>query len=301
MLKADSSWKTPLGYYEKAIEELRRGREELQEAKTAFLQSVESKPTHDTSEIEELKLGMQNTQEKLRKAEEIAAETQRELATARNELQTLKNMIDNEKNFNEKILTEITAIKSHINNIFPQTQENIQQSQNDQVLLDLKSKLVDLTEELTLVSYISGTNYRILQKLLIEQKWREADQFTYSSILRACDREQEGWLADGDIKKIPRHDLYIINQLWSKHSEGHFSFAIQKNIWQSQRSFEDFAIKIGWMKLISNHHKFLNYDDYTFSLEAPQGNFPCTAKLVGLGYRSTSGITNRIKSFLTWY
>ncbi|MHC0068482.1 GUN4 domain-containing protein, partial [Nostoc sp. UIC 10890] len=163
------------------------------------------------------------------------------------------------------------------------------------------SKMAELKEELTFVSYTSGTDYRELQKLLVEQKWKEADQITYFSILRACGREQEGWLADGDIKKIPRHDLYIINHLWSKYSEGHFSFTMQKSILHSQRSFEDFAVKIGWMKLISNHHKFFNYDDYTFSLEAPQGNFPCTAKLVGLGCRSTSGVTNRIKSFLTWY
>jgi len=38
MFKAgNDNWKTPLGYYEKAIEELRRSREDLQEMKANYL------------------------------------------------------------------------------------------------------------------------------------------------------------------------------------------------------------------------------------------------------------------------
>ncbi|MHC0068667.1 hypothetical protein ACWATR_38370, partial [Nostoc sp. UIC 10890] len=87
MSKIDTDWKTPLSYYEKAIEELRRGREELQEMKTAFLQSIESKPAHDISDIKELKLEMKNIQEKLRISEEIVTETQTTLASLEEELQ----------------------------------------------------------------------------------------------------------------------------------------------------------------------------------------------------------------------
>nr|WP_181373915.1 GUN4 domain-containing protein [Nostoc commune] len=57
-----------------------------------------------------------------------------------------------------------------------------------------------------------------MQEFLAEQKWQEADKETYSTMLKICEREEEGWLDDGEIKRFPRHDLYIRTYAHSTNS-----------------------------------------------------------------------------------
>ncbi|MCW5317144.1 hypothetical protein GTQ43_26030 [Nostoc sp. KVJ3] len=218
---ANDNWKTPLGYYEKAIEELRRSREELQEIKGNNLYNIESTLASFQTEINELKSELQTMQKQLANTEETAikaqmtlAETQKASLTAQTELQALKEIMTDEQKSNYKILEELSQIKDKISQLPSQVLETDSQISIIKSLSDVQLHLSQLAAELTLVSHTSGIDYRKLQELLVEQKWQEADKETYSTILKICEREGEGWLDDGEIKKIPRHDLYIINKLW---------------------------------------------------------------------------------------
>ncbi|MCG6135985.1 MAG: GUN4 domain-containing protein [Nostoc sp. LLA-1] len=153
-----------------------------------------------------------------------------------------------------------------------------------------------LTAELTLVSQVSGNNYSKLETLLAKNQWKEADQETYSTILKICEREKEGWLDDGDIKKCPRHDIHIINKLWVKYSDGKFGFSVQTDICKTKTDSKELAHKMGWLADIANS-EWVKYEEYIFGLDAPQGHLPSTSRLVGLGSRNVSELPRRLKIF----
>lgn len=114
-------------------------------------------------------------------------------------------------------------------------------------------------------------------------------------MLKAADREKEGWLDDKFINNFPCTDLRTIDQLWVKYSSGRFGFSIQKRIWQNVRvtkpknhvmimmalvygndtvadaeSFEYFSDRIGWQSL----NRTLGDHELIFSKEAPEGHLP---------------------------
>ncbi|MEH1769870.1 GUN4 domain-containing protein [Nostoc sp.] len=309
MFKASNdNWKTPLGYYEKAIEELRRTREELQDMKANNnLHNIESTIASFQTEIKELKSELQTMQERLANTEETAIETQMTLAeaqkaslAAKTELQALKEIMTDEQKSNYKILEELVQIKEQISQLPSQAVETDSQTIIIKSLSDVQLHLSQLAAELTLVSHTSGIDYRKLQELLAEQKWQEADKETYSTMLKICEREEEGWLDDGEIKRFPRHDLYIINKLWVQYSEGKFGFSVQQRIWQAKKDYKRFAYKVGWLASLANN-EWVKYEEYTFSLDAPKGHFPSISRLVGLDSTNLGGVQHRVKIFLSRY
>ncbi|MEH2078437.1 MAG: GUN4 domain-containing protein [Nostoc sp.] len=304
---ANDNWKTPLGYYEKAIEELRRSREELQEIKINSLHNIESTIANFQTDIKELKSEIQTMQEKLANTEETAieaqitlADTQKASLAAQTELQALKEIMSDEQKSNYKILEELGEIKKQISQLPSHSLETDSEISILKSLSDVQLNLSQLTAELTLVSHTSGIDYRNLQELLAQQKWQDADKETYSTMLKICEREVEGFLDDGEIKKFPRHDLYIINKLWLQYSEARFGFSVQQRIWQVKKDSKRFAYKVGWLASLANN-EWIKYEEYTFSLDAPKGHFPSISRLVGLDSRNLREVEHRVKIFLSRY
>ena len=121
-----------------------------------------------------------------------------------------------------------------------------------------------------------GINYDQLEQFLKAGNWKEADQETANKMLEVAGRTQERRLRDEDINNFPCEDLRTIDQLWVKYSNAHFGFSIQKKIWQEvggkvKTSKEcQLGDRVGWRK----NSNWIDYDDLTFSLQAPVGHLP---------------------------
>ncbi|MEH2461473.1 GUN4 domain-containing protein [Nostoc sp.] len=228
------------------------------------------------------------------------AETQKASLVAQTELQALKEIMTDEQKSNYKILEELGQIKEQIFQLPFKVVETDSQTSIFKSLSDMQLHLSQLAAELTLVSHTTGIDYRKLQELLAEQKWQEADKETYSTMLKIGEPEGEGWLDDGEIKKFPRHDLYIINKLWLQYSEGKFGFSVQQRIWQAKKDCKRFAYKVGWLASLANS-EWVKYEEYIFTLDAPKGHFPSISRLVGLDSTNLGGVQHRVKIFLSRY
>lgn len=78
-----------------------------------------------------------------------------------------------------------------------------------------------------------GIDYTRLRDLLKAGEWKEADRETLVVMLKAANREQEGYLNTESVKHFPCVDLHTIDQLWIKYSNGQLGFSVQKEIWLS--------------------------------------------------------------------
>ncbi|NEP35921.1 MULTISPECIES: GUN4 domain-containing protein [unclassified Moorena] len=126
-------------------------------------------------------------------------------------------------------------------------------------------------------------NYSQLRELLAAGKWKEADLETARVILEVANRlqDKDAWLRVIDIQNFPCPDLCVIDQLWRTFSQNRFGFTVQRDIWLSldgkRGEFDEdrfscnFSKCVGWR--IKN--KWIeNYDDFTFTLNAPKGHLP---------------------------
>ncbi|BAZ68264.1 MAG: GUN4 domain-containing protein [Pelatocladus maniniholoensis HA4357-MV3] len=121
-------------------------------------------------------------------------------------------------------------------------------------------------------------NYQQLNDLLAAGKWKQADRETLTLLLKAAGREKEGWLNIQSINQLPCIDLFTIDQLWLKYSNGRFGFSVQKSIWESVGAQTDIDYEI-WCLLCDHvgwrvNDNWLFYSDLTFSSDAPEGHFP---------------------------
>ena len=101
-----------------------------------------------------------------------------------------------------------------------------------------------------------GVDYTRLRELLRAQQWREADQETRQVMLKATQREKQGYLNVSDIEQFPCPDLQTIDQLWEVASGGKFGFSVQKKIYVEtgnpldgkyhKGTFEKFGDRVGW-------------------------------------------------------
>jgi serine/threonine protein kinase len=119
-----------------------------------------------------------------------------------------------------------------------------------------------------------GIDYSKLQEFLVAQNWNEADRETLAIMLRVSGREQEGWLREKDLKQFPCEDLYTIDQLWVRYSNGRFGFSVQqRSFYECGKNYSIFGDRMGWC----SGGLWLPYDSFTFSLSAPQGHLPSAA------------------------
>jgi eukaryotic-like serine/threonine-protein kinase len=129
------------------------------------------------------------------------------------------------------------------------------------------------------------SRYQKLQQLLAAGQWKEADQETAKVMLQAARREKEGYLDKTSIDNFPCEDLRSIDQLWVKYSMSRFGFSVQKKIWLEVGGKVDYETecklgdRVGWRK----GGEWMNYDDLTFTLQAPVGHLPAVPCLVLFG------------------
>ncbi len=122
--------------------------------------------------------------------------------------------------------------------------------------------------------------YDRLEYLLREQRWQEADEETAQVLLKLCDREAKGYLTKKEVASIPASVLETVDCLWTEHSQSHFGFLIQRGLWElSHQNYAIFGEKVGWR----SQEIWLNYEQLTFSLEAPLGHLPAVKFLMPVG------------------
>jgi hypothetical protein len=123
-----------------------------------------------------------------------------------------------------------------------------------------------------------GIDYRELEGLLKQQKWKEADDLTYTVMLEVANRSSEGWLRVEDIDNFPCEDLRTIDRLWVDNSKGRFGFSVQAKIYRelggtreyNEKVWNAFGDRIGWRV----RGRWTYYNDVTFDLKTPQGHLP---------------------------
>ncbi|WP_013320967.1 GUN4 domain-containing protein [Gloeothece verrucosa] len=135
--------------------------------------------------------------------------------------------------------------------------------------------------QISLISPESKVNYTRLQNLLEKQEWREANDETYNLLLRASNRERQGWITIEDIKKLPCWDLATLDRLWTTYSNGHFGFTPQLRVFVSTGNrpgrlvaiepYEAFGDQVGWRK---NDDWIRFKENLNYSLDAPVGHLP---------------------------
>ncbi|MDT9313337.1 GUN4 domain-containing protein, partial [Limnospira sp. Paracas R14] len=159
------------------------------------------------------------------------------------------------------------------------------QSQIEAIASQLQS-ITEAVQETPIVSSSSGFDYTKLNRLLKSGNWKAADQETAKMMLAVAGKTQGGYLYKDDIKNFPCEDLRIIDGLWVKHSNGHFGFSIQKQIYINCGGKPDgshpgntiwyrFLDEVGWRV----NNRWLSWSELTFSLrEAPVGHLPAISR-----------------------
>jgi GUN4-like/NACHT domain len=130
-----------------------------------------------------------------------------------------------------------------------------------------------------LTNTVQTSRCRRLQELLENSQWQEADQETYRLMITTVGKEVGQGFEPEELLNFPCEELKIIDGLWVKHSQGHFGFSVQKNIYLSDQcggiidmqydrnSLAKFCHEIGWSWLQGTI--LPNYD-----LESPIGHLP---------------------------
>lgn len=116
-----------------------------------------------------------------------------------------------------------------------------------------------------------GMDYSQLDQFLAAGRWQEADEYTWLVMLIVVSREAEGWLRLEDIENFPCVDLQAIDQLWTEYSGKRFGLNVQRRILSSlENNYTDFCDRVGWRQ----QENWLNYDELSFSANAPEGHLP---------------------------
>ena len=103
---------------------------------------------------------------------------------------------------------------------------------------------------------VRRADYRKLDELLKNHKWKEANQETLEVMLKIAKQEHtrdQIFLNVDEIRSFPCEDLCTIDRLWIKYSKGKFGFSVQRRIWQECGSpmeyddkWEKFGDLVGW-------------------------------------------------------
>ena len=110
-----------------------------------------------------------------------------------------------------------------------------------------------------------------LRNLLIQGKWREADDRT--DLLMKIDMLGGGFKG----QEFPCEHLKKINDQWIEASNGKFGFSNQRAIWERpgiNKNYEQFAEEVEWRKPEQNTVRWLTKDTLVYSLEAKSGHLP---------------------------
>jgi hypothetical protein len=145
----------------------------------------------------------------------------------------------------------------------------------------------------TLKQTVETSRYQQLEEYLQNGQWEKADQETYRLMITTVGKEVGQWFDPGDLPNFPCEDLKVIDGLWLTHSNGHFGFSVQKNIYISEKcggivdgqfidekAWHKFCDEIGWKGDSGEKEKgLLSYSRYKapkghLSLLTPRGHLP---------------------------
>jgi serine/threonine protein kinase len=138
-----------------------------------------------------------------------------------------------------------------------------------------------------------GIDYTQLQNLLARKKWKEADQQTWNFLCQALGKNPYYYLKNSDIEKLPCEDLWTIDKLWVKYSDGRFGFSVQKYIYEDVgEDYPSFCDRVGWPV-----HNPPNLDStLKFNFNAPMGHLPSRRWVGGYSWwRHISAMTAKLE------
>ena len=126
-------------------------------------------------------------------------------------------------------------------------------------------------------------DYSKLTALLAAGKWEEADNETARVMCKAVGRASNSILGKANITRFPCQELHIIDELWLEHSDGHFGFSIQLEVWQRVKETNQshrnklymLADIIGWIRVSNDLATWLKWSELTYNVHtAPPGHLP---------------------------
>jgi hypothetical protein len=133
----------------------------------------------------------------------------------------------------------------------------------------------------SLISPTTGIDYTPLQKHLQAQQWQAANDLTRILMLRAAQRDRQGWFTAEDIQQLPCWDLQTIDNLWKTYSDGRFGFSVQYGIFVSTgnrpgrlmmpEAYDKFGDQVGWRK---DNQWIIFKQGLDYRLNAPRGHLP---------------------------
>ncbi|MGM3305483.1 protein kinase domain-containing protein [Anabaena sp. WFMT] len=148
-----------------------------------------------------------------------------------------------------------------------------------EVLAAINAEVKPIKQQLlnTLNSAV-GVDYKRLEKLLKYKKWQQADQETWVVMCQALSKPAGKYLFNTDLENLPSEDLQIIDQLWTKYSQGRFGFSVQVQIYEScGQDYGQFCATVGWD--ITKSSSFTQ--NLFFTSSVPKGNLPSHAWVGG--------------------
>ncbi|MDZ8050085.1 MAG: protein kinase domain-containing protein [Aulosira sp. ZfuVER01] len=117
----------------------------------------------------------------------------------------------------------------------------------------------------------AGVDYHHLRDLLALKQWQSADRETWVLMCQAIRKPIGSFFFTSDIEHLPCEDLEIIDELWSKYSNGHFGFSVQKQIYESvDGDYGKFCAAVGW----NLPNATSPIQQLCFRLSAPLGHLP---------------------------
>lgn len=142
-----------------------------------------------------------------------------------------------------------------------------------------------------LTSPETGVDYTRLQTLLAKQEWRKANDMTGQLMLKAANRESQGWVSTQDIEKFSCWDLGTIDSLWKQYSNGRFGFSAQFPIFLktgnkpgrlvASENYDAFGDEVGWREPNPSppergprNQWIIFKGNLNYSLDAPVGHLP---------------------------
>lgn len=150
-------------------------------------------------------------------------------------------------------------------------------------LKELSQRMFRLEEKLDNVLMLLTDLYRYerLRALLAAGKWKEADLETTNLMLELMGHSDKENFTPEDVMKFPCSALQVIDRLWSKYSNEHFSFSLQQSTYTSLGGTNDIARidtkileatgdRLGWRA----SDRWIEYEELDFSINAPPGCHP---------------------------
>jgi serine protease Do len=149
---------------------------------------------------------------------------------------------------------------------------------------DLNGQNIDYPRESTETSNSTPVMFQKLEALLQARNWKEADLETWELMKKLTNRENQESLRVEDYRNFPSQALQIMDQLWVRYSNGKFGFSVQKQIWfnlggkldgtSDTDTFLKLSESVGWKQ----RERWIIYDEYNFSINAPSGHLPTAVR-----------------------